>query len=247
MLFATTIGIFFIPLFFRVIRGLAERSGARQPRGRRRAAAVAGVAGGPMIRASRRSLARRRSRPAARSGPATTRSRWSRAATQGGRGARRATARARSSIRWRRPGRSDTLRRRRRPPARADAAAARLAREPRVARHLPRLHAGRAGAHGAGPESRSPDRGGADPRVPRARWASPRRRCFPTLTANGSVEHQPGRDRRVPADLVRRVPGHRRRGVGARFLGPDPARRRGGAAPISPRRRRRSARWCCRS
>jgi multidrug efflux pump len=37
MLFATTIGIFFIPLFFRVIRGLAERGlsgrtlGAREP------------------------------------------------------------------------------------------------------------------------------------------------------------------------------------------------------------------------
>ena len=34
MLFATTIGIFFIPLFFRVIRGLAERGGSRQARGR---------------------------------------------------------------------------------------------------------------------------------------------------------------------------------------------------------------------
>jgi len=29
MLFATTIGIFFIPLFFRVIRGLAEGRSAR--------------------------------------------------------------------------------------------------------------------------------------------------------------------------------------------------------------------------
>jgi len=29
MLFATTIGIFFIPLFFRVIRGLAERRSRR--------------------------------------------------------------------------------------------------------------------------------------------------------------------------------------------------------------------------
>ncbi len=33
MLFATTIGIFFIPLFFRVIRGLAERGAAREPAG----------------------------------------------------------------------------------------------------------------------------------------------------------------------------------------------------------------------
>ncbi|MEO8090137.1 MAG: multidrug efflux RND transporter permease subunit [Gemmatimonadales bacterium] len=33
MLFATTIGIFFIPLFFRVIRGLAERGGSRQAAG----------------------------------------------------------------------------------------------------------------------------------------------------------------------------------------------------------------------
>jgi multidrug efflux pump subunit AcrB len=33
MLFATTIGIFFIPLFFRVIRGLAERGMSRQPVG----------------------------------------------------------------------------------------------------------------------------------------------------------------------------------------------------------------------
>jgi hypothetical protein len=30
MLFATTIGIFFIPLFFRLIRGLAERRSAHQ-------------------------------------------------------------------------------------------------------------------------------------------------------------------------------------------------------------------------
>jgi hypothetical protein len=30
MLVATTIGIFFIPLFFLVIRGLAERGGDRQ-------------------------------------------------------------------------------------------------------------------------------------------------------------------------------------------------------------------------
>jgi multidrug efflux pump subunit AcrB len=33
MLFATTIGIFFIPLFFRVIRGLAERGESRQTAG----------------------------------------------------------------------------------------------------------------------------------------------------------------------------------------------------------------------
>jgi hypothetical protein len=31
MLFATTIGIFFIPLFFRLIRGLAERRTRAQP------------------------------------------------------------------------------------------------------------------------------------------------------------------------------------------------------------------------
>jgi multidrug efflux pump len=31
MLFATTIGIFFIPLFFRLIRGLAERRGTHPP------------------------------------------------------------------------------------------------------------------------------------------------------------------------------------------------------------------------
>ena len=33
MLFATSIGIFFIPLFFRVIRGLAEGRAARHPAG----------------------------------------------------------------------------------------------------------------------------------------------------------------------------------------------------------------------
>jgi hypothetical protein len=31
MLFATTIGIFFIPLFFSVIRRLAERTSKREP------------------------------------------------------------------------------------------------------------------------------------------------------------------------------------------------------------------------
>jgi Cu/Ag efflux pump CusA len=35
MLFATTIGIFFIPLFFRVIRGLAERGFSRRTAGAR--------------------------------------------------------------------------------------------------------------------------------------------------------------------------------------------------------------------
>jgi multidrug efflux pump subunit AcrB len=31
MLFATTIGIFFIPLFFKVIRGFADRASSRRP------------------------------------------------------------------------------------------------------------------------------------------------------------------------------------------------------------------------
>jgi hypothetical protein len=38
MLFATTIGIFFIPLFFQVIRGLAERRSVRHKSSRQRAA-----------------------------------------------------------------------------------------------------------------------------------------------------------------------------------------------------------------
>ncbi len=39
MLFATTVGIFFIPLFFRIIRGFAERGGRSRPRTRPTAAA----------------------------------------------------------------------------------------------------------------------------------------------------------------------------------------------------------------
>ncbi len=52
MLFATTIGIFFIPLFFSTIRGLAERGFSRRLLERARAVAYAGVTGVAMIRYS---------------------------------------------------------------------------------------------------------------------------------------------------------------------------------------------------
>ena len=177
MLFATTIGIFFIPLFFRVIRGLAEGGAPRRPAGAARAAADAGVAGGPMIRRIRRcllaGLARGRLRRRAQ-----LPSRGSRARLDPGRrGPRRATARAHSSTRSRRPGRTTPW-----PPAGAllapRAAPARLARQPRVARHLPRLDDGRAGPDRAALRIAIFRRRSAGSASSGPRWASRRRRSF---------------------------------------------------------------------
>ena len=50
-----------------------------------------------------------------------------------------------------------------------------------------------AGRRRARPESRPPRRRGADPRVPRRRWASRGRRCCRRSALNGSREHESGR------------------------------------------------------
>ena len=228
MLVATTIGIFFIPLFFRLIRRLAERGSAAMRRRSRRAPLAASR--------SPSSLARLRG-GAVVSCP----SRWSPAETKGAR--RHASDSARAFF--------DSLARRARgrlgagapiaplPPRRVAAdSIADLAWLDILTRH--RARGSR--AHRAPAESRPRGRAQARIREFRAEVGVAAAPLFPSVSLNASGVDEQGRHRLVPADrrTMRAASpatsrgsstSGARRGAACRRRAPTPARRRRRSAP----------------
>ena len=229
MLFATTVGIFFIPLFFRVIRGLAEGGAPGAPRAPR-AVAFAGVAGGAMIRRVRRCSCRRRGGLCGRAQLSSRSRSFPRRRRSAPRS--RVPAPARSSTPWRRPGQRHGVRHAAPPAARAvlpDSLPSLAWLD--IFRDSTMLGLVRT----ALAQNRDLQTAISRIREFRADVGIARAPLFPSMTANGSVSTNQVAIGSFPPtqyDALRVTGG---RGLGAGLLGPHPAGDRGRQGRSRPR------------